>query len=121
MLRTKNGKYPLFVTIYPSPGLSSRGGHLDGLRSGGGVGGSASLCTSPGVTENLTLSGEIYNASMATGRTTEGSLLELRVLELTIVIWEEKERASSISLADGKTRNWCWTTAESSGVRFSPD
>jgi hypothetical protein len=49
------------------------------------VGGSASLCTSPGVTENLTLSGEIYNASMATGRTTEGSLLELRVLELTIV------------------------------------
>jgi hypothetical protein len=50
---------------------------LDGLRPTGGVKGSAYVCTSRGVIQRLDLSGTIYGG----WRSTEGSLLEFRLLE----------------------------------------
>jgi hypothetical protein len=74
-LHTKGGDYPLYVLLYPYRGSSRL--RLDGLRPTGGVGGSASLCTSRGVIQYLKLSGTIYNG----WSTTEDSLLSIRLLE----------------------------------------
>jgi hypothetical protein len=76
LLHTQGGTYPLYVFFYPSP-YSSRL-RLDGLRPTGGLQGSGALCTSRGVIQKLTLSGTIYNG----WRSTEGSLIEFRLLEL---------------------------------------
>lgn len=79
-LVTKGGvAYPLFVMLYPSPHFSKL--HLDSERPTGGVQGSACLCTGSGESQYLKLSGTIYN----TWKSTEGSLMALRLLELTIL------------------------------------
>ncbi|MHB8524735.1 MAG: hypothetical protein ACYDD2_01060 [Candidatus Acidiferrales bacterium] len=75
-LFTKNGtKYPLYINFYPSSHFSKL--HLEGLRPTGGLQGSGWLCTSPGVTQYLDLSGTIYGG----WRSTEGSLMAFRLLE----------------------------------------
>ena len=74
-LHTKGGNYPLYVFFYPSSSFSKL--RLDGLRPSGGVQGTASLCTSRGVTQYLKLDGTIYNG----WRSTEGSLLQFRLDE----------------------------------------
>ena len=79
-LLTKGGiEYPLFVMFYPSSHFSRL--RLNGQRPTGGVQGSACLCTSPGVSQYLKLSGTIYGG----WRSTEGSVMDLRLLEPTIV------------------------------------
>ncbi|MGC2696243.1 MAG: hypothetical protein WA738_10685 [Candidatus Angelobacter sp.] len=79
-LVTKSGiDYPLYVSFYPSPHFSRL--HLDGLRPTGGLQGSAWLCTSPGVSERLRLSGTIYGG----WRSTDDSLMAFRLLESRII------------------------------------
>jgi hypothetical protein len=78
-LKTKNGAYPLYVVLYPSSHMSRL--RVDGLQPTGGVQGTASLCTSPGKTQSLKLSGSIFGG----WRSTEGSLIEFRLLEWKIV------------------------------------
>jgi hypothetical protein len=63
-LVTKSGTYPLYVFFYPAAHFSKL--HLDGLRPNGGLQGTASLCTAPGVIENLKLSGTIYGGWTST-------------------------------------------------------
>jgi hypothetical protein len=75
MLLTKGGTYPLYVSFFPSSHFSRL--HLDGLRPTGGVQGSGWLCTSPGVVQPLKLTGTIFGG----WRSTEGSLMEFRLLE----------------------------------------
>ncbi len=75
-LTAKDGKtYPLYVFFYPGGGAS----HLreDGVRPSGGVKGTGELCTAPGKTQLLNLSGTIYGAYGST----EGSLMGFRLLE----------------------------------------
>lgn len=81
-LLTKGGvEYPLYVSFYPASHFSQLHVHVQGLRPTGGVQGSGWLCTSPGVTQRLTLGGTIYGG----WRSTEGSLMTLRLLEPTII------------------------------------
>jgi len=77
-LVTKGGTYPLYVSFFPSSHSSQL--HLDGLRPTGGVQGSGWLCTSPGAIQRLELSGTIFGG----WRSTEGSLMEFRLLERKI-------------------------------------
>jgi hypothetical protein len=74
-LRTKGGDYPFYALLYPSPSFSRL--RADGLRPTGGVQGSASLCTSRGVTQYLKLSGTMYNGWSST----EDALVGIRLLE----------------------------------------
>lgn len=75
-LVTKGGMhYPLYITFYPSSHFSQL--HLQGLRPTGGLQGSGWLCTSPGVTQRLDLSGTIYGG----WRSTAGSLMSVRIFE----------------------------------------
>jgi hypothetical protein len=74
-LRTATGTHPLYLYIFPSAHFSRL--RLDGLRPTGGVQGSGWLCTSPGVTQRLTLSGTVYGS----WQSTDGSLMSLRLLE----------------------------------------
>lgn len=78
-LVTKGGTYPLFVVLYPSSHSSRL--HLDNLRPTGGMQGTASLCTSPGVIEPLKLSGTIYGSWSST----KDALIQFRVLEYRII------------------------------------
>lgn len=78
-LVTKNGTYPLYVIFYPYSHFSHL--HLDGLRPTGGLQGTGSLCTAPGVVQKLKLSGTIYGG----WKSTEGSLMNFRALEF--VYW----------------------------------
>jgi len=78
-LLTKNGPHPLFVSFYPSPHFSRL--RLDGLQPTGGLQGSGCICLAPGSFQSLKLSGTIYGAWAST----EGSLMEFRLLERTIV------------------------------------
>jgi len=75
ILRAKDGTYPLYMLLYPDAHFSRL--RLDGLRPTGGVQGSASLCTSPGVIQYLKLSGTIYGGWSST----EDSLISVRLLE----------------------------------------
>ena len=74
-LHAKAGDYPLYLLLYPF-GTSSRL-RLDGLRPSGGLGGSAWLCTSRGVTQYMKISGSIYNGWSST----EDALITVRLLE----------------------------------------
>ncbi|HEU5335194.1 MAG TPA: hypothetical protein VFU27_04490 [Terriglobales bacterium] len=74
-LVTSRGTYPLYLSLWPASHFSHL--RLDGVRPTGGVQGSGSLCTAPGVTENLKLSGTIYGG----WRSTDGALMDLRLLE----------------------------------------
>ena len=75
-LVTKGGlEYPLFVHFFPSPHSSRL--RLEGRRPTGGLQGNVWLCTSRGVTQRLQLSGTIYGS----WRSTEGSIIEFRLLE----------------------------------------
>ncbi len=74
-LVTKSGSYPLYVSLFPSRHSSRL--HLDGLRPTGGIWGNALLCTSPGVTQTLDVSGAIYGKWLST----DGSLMNIRLLE----------------------------------------
>ena len=79
-LVTKTGlSYPIFVMLYPSSHSSRL--RFDGRRPTGGVHGNACLCTSPGVSQYLKLSGTIYDGWWST----DGSLVTLRLLEPTII------------------------------------
>jgi hypothetical protein len=79
-LLAKDGKsYPLYVYLHP--GRSASHLHRDGLKPNAGLGGSAELCTAPGTTELLKLSGTMYGGY----RTTEGSLMDFRLLEWKVV------------------------------------
>ena len=82
-LQTKDGNhYPLYVSFFPSS-HSSHSSQLprEGLRPAGGLQGSGWLCSSPGVTEHLDLSGTIYGRWSST----EGSLMSFRLLERNII------------------------------------
>ena len=80
-LHTNTGaEYPLYVSFYPASHFSQL--HMDGLRPTGGLQGSAWLCTAPGETQYLTLSGTIYGG----WRSTEGSLMDFRLLEQKIIV-----------------------------------
>jgi hypothetical protein len=76
-LKNKDGaEYPLYVLFYPakpSPAAAPR----EGLRATGDVQGTAAICTGPGVTQRLRLTGMIYGA----WKTTEGSVMDFRLLE----------------------------------------
>lgn len=74
-LLTKGGTYPLYVSFFPASHFSRL--QLDGLRPTGGLQGSGSLCTAPGVMQSLKISGTIFGG----WRSTEGSLMTFRVLE----------------------------------------
>lgn len=74
-LITRQGTYPLYLSLWPSSHFSHL--HLDGVRPTGGVQGSGSLCTAPGVMQKLKLSGTIYGG----WRSTDGALINLRLLE----------------------------------------
>jgi len=74
-LHTKGGDYPFYLLLYPSSSFSHL--RLDGLRPTGGVQGSASLCTSRGVSQYLKHSGTIWNG----WSTTEDALIGIRILE----------------------------------------
>lgn len=79
-LVTKGGtEYPLYVSFFPSSHFSRL--HLDGLRPTGGLQGSGYLCTGPGVSERLKLSGTIYGG----WRSTEDSLMSFRLLEAKVI------------------------------------
>ncbi|HEY6251538.1 MAG TPA: hypothetical protein VI685_16385 [Candidatus Angelobacter sp.] len=79
-LLTKGGVgYPLYVSFYPSSHFSQL--HLDGLRPTGGLQGSGWLCTSPGVTQYMTLSGTIFGG----WGNTDGALMSFRLLEQKII------------------------------------
>ena len=79
-LTAKDGRsYLLYVFLHPAPGASHL--HLDGLRPNSGLGGSAELCTAPGKTELLKLSGTIYGGDQST----EGSLMNFRLLEWKVI------------------------------------
>jgi hypothetical protein len=78
-LVTKNGTYPLYISLYPAWNFSRL--HLDGLRPTGGVQGNGWLCAAPGAIERLRLSGTIYNGWSST----EGSLIEFRLNERKII------------------------------------
>lgn len=70
--------YPLYVSFFPSSHFSQL--HREGLRPTGGLQGSGWICTSPGTTERLTLSGTIYGG----WRSTDGSLMTFRLVEARI-------------------------------------
>jgi hypothetical protein len=74
-LATKNGTYPLYISFFPSSSFSRL--QLDGLRPTGGVRGTATLCTAPGITQALHISGTIYGG----WKSTENSLMDMRLLE----------------------------------------
>ena len=79
-LVTKSGtEYPLYISFFPSSHFSRL--WLDGLRPTGGLQGSGYLCTAPGVSERLTLSGTIYGG----WRSTENSLMSFRLLEIRVI------------------------------------
>jgi hypothetical protein len=78
-LVTKTGAYPLYVFFYPSSHMSRL--HVDGLQPTGGVQGSAAICLPPGTTQSLNLTGTIFGG----WRSTEGSLMEFRLLDWKIV------------------------------------
>ena len=79
-LLTKGGiEYPLYVSFFPSSHFSRL--RMDGQRPTGGLQGSAWLCTSPGVTQRMVLSGTIYGAWSST----EDSLMAFRLLEPKII------------------------------------
>ena len=73
-LVTSDGAYPLLVTLSPSSHGSKL--RLDGLRPTGGVSGWGWLCTPQG-TKTLRVYGTIYEA----WRSTDGALMQLRLLE----------------------------------------
>lgn len=77
-LVTKGGTYPLYVMFYPSAHSSKL--HLDGLRPTGGLQGTASLCTAPGVVLPLQVSGTMYGGWSST----QDALMEFRVLDYKI-------------------------------------
>jgi hypothetical protein len=90
-LVTKNGTYPLIVTLFPASHSSRL--RLDGLRPVGGISGNALLCTSRGVTQFLDLTGTIYGER----RSTDGALINLRLLE---------RRTAYDALSGGKNRGY---------------
>lgn len=75
-LKAQDGKaYPLYVFFYPSAHGSRL--HREGLRPNSGLSGTAQLCATPGTTQLMKLSGTIFGGYS----TTEGSLVEFRLLE----------------------------------------
>jgi hypothetical protein len=75
-LLAKSGtEYPLYINFYPSSHFSQL--RLQGLRPTGGLQGSGWLCTAPGVSQRLDLSGTIYGG----WRSTDRSLMSFRLLE----------------------------------------
>jgi len=79
-LTAKDGRtYPLYVYFHPDRGASRL--HVDGLRPNSGLGGTAKICTAPGKTELLKLSGTMYGGY----RSTDGSLMGFRLIEFRVI------------------------------------
>ena len=78
-LVTKNGVYPLYVFFYPSSQMSRL--RIDDLPPTGGLQGSAAICRSPGTIQSMKLSGTVFGG----WRSTDGSLMQFRLLEWKIV------------------------------------
>ena len=76
-LRTQAGdEYPLFVYFFPRfRGMSRL--RLNGQRPTNALGGQGWLCSAPGVTQRLDLSGDIYGAYLNTG----GNQMAIRLLD----------------------------------------
>ncbi len=74
-LVTKNGTYPLYISLTPASHFSRL--HSEGMRPTGGLKGNGWLCTAPGTIERLKLSGTIYNGWSST----EGSVMGFRLNE----------------------------------------
>ena len=87
-------QYPLYVAFYPSAHFSRL--PLDGLRPTGGLQGTGSLCTSPGVVEALKLSGTVYGG----WSTTNDALMESASWKSEFSM-SARGRVNSISTADG--------------------
>jgi hypothetical protein len=76
---SKDGKtYPLYVFFLPGTGASRL--HREGLRPNSGLQGTGELCTGPGQTQMLKLSGTMYGGYSST----EGSLMDFRLFEWKI-------------------------------------
>jgi hypothetical protein len=78
-LVTKGGTYPLYVFFYPSSSMSRL--RVDDLQPTGGIQGTAAICLSRGTSQSLRLSGTIFGG----WRSTEGSLMEFRLLDWKII------------------------------------
>lgn len=77
-LRTQAGdEYPLFINIFPDfrHGMSRL--RLNGQRPTAGIGGRGWLCSAPGVTQRLDLSGTIFGAYLST----DGNQMAFRLLD----------------------------------------
>src|SRR5579872_375466 len=76
-LRTKAGdEYPLYVYFFPNFRSTSRL-RLNGQRPSSGVKGSGWLCSAPGQTQRLDLSGDVYGSYLST----EGNQTSFRLLD----------------------------------------
>ncbi len=70
--------YPLYVLFFPGkPGGFHGGGRREGRTVSGDLSGTGWLCVAPGNTQRLDLSGTMYGSYT----TTDGSLLDFRLLE----------------------------------------
>jgi hypothetical protein len=76
---SKDGRtYPLYVMFWPGrPQGFHGGGRRDGKTVSGHLDGSGWLCTAPGNSQRMNLSGTIYGPYA----TTDGSLMDFRLLE----------------------------------------
>jgi len=74
-LLTAQGTYPLYVFFYPATDHSQL--PLDGLRPTAGVKGDGWICTAPGVTQHLNLTGTMYGGWSST----DGSLMSFHLNE----------------------------------------
>jgi hypothetical protein len=83
-LTTSSGTHTLFLNILPGSEASEL--RLDGLHPTGGLQGSGWLCTEQGAAQYLIVSGTIFNG----WRTTEDSLIEVRLLEQRSIDAAEK-------------------------------
>ncbi len=79
-LTTQGGRsYLLYVFLHPGTGASRL--RMDGLRPNSGLSGTAELCTAPGKTELLKLTGTMYGGYQGT----EGSLMSFRLFEWKVI------------------------------------
>jgi hypothetical protein len=75
-LRTDAANYPIFIYFYPNPRNASHL-RLNGVRPSNGLDGNGWLCSAPGETQYLSLSGTIYGAYL----TTDAKQMQIRLLD----------------------------------------
>jgi len=77
LLAKSGAEYPLYLRFFPSYDTGVSTLNREELRPTGALRGSAALCTAPGVTQPLQVTGTVYSA----WQTTEGSVMEFSLLE----------------------------------------